>query len=438
MLEVVQKTLDRVKQIPGLMTPEELALLCRFARSASSIAELGCYKGRSLAAMGITHPSATLYGIDWFGDMSHRGYQGSTLAETGGNLEKVGVKATFLVGTTDEVAPKFDQKIDLLHVDAGHSYEECMSDLRNYVPKINPGGAVCIHDYGKARKAELDRPEVKQAVDEFFAPHSPSPQPSPEGEGDFPPPQPSNPLTPGPLPEERENQWVEVERSGTMIAFRNLVADEGVLYVAYGEKAIANVENSIRLVKKFAGKLPIAVISDRRVEGADYLIQHIEVDAGARAAKTRVYSLSPFMKTLYLDADTEMQSDPMHGFRMLEHFDIVVAQDPVRIFNQTKWPGLIDDEVKETIRETNGAEFLYYNSGVIFFRRSEANKRLFQTWNAEWTRWARQDQPALFRSMYRNPVRIASMRPPWNTHVKSQADFIFHAHRRASREGAPK
>ncbi len=422
MLEVVQKTLDKVKQIPGLMTPGELALLCRFARSASSIAELGCYKGRSLAAMGITHPSATLYGIDWFGDMSHRGYQGSTLEETRGNLEKVGVKATFLIGTTDEVAPKFDKKIDLLHVDAGHSYEECLNDLKNYVPKITEGGAVCIHDYGKARKAELDRPEVQQAVDDYFAiTHSPAPSGSPINGGEI-----------------SGRDWVEVERSGTMIAFRNIVAEEGILYVAYGEKAIANVENSIRLVKNFAGKLPIAVISDKRVEGADYLIRHIEVDAGARAMKTRMYSLSPFRKTLFLDADTEMQSDPMHGFKMLENFDLVMAQDPVRIFNQTKWPGLVHEEVKETIKATGGGEFLYYNSGVMFFRRSEANKKLFQAWNEEWTKWARQDQPALFRAMYRNPVRIAPMRAPWNTHHKSQADFIFHAHRRASREGAPK
>jgi len=344
------------------------------------------------------------------------------------------------------VAPKFDQKIDLLHVDAGHSYEECMNDLKNYVPKVNPGGAVCIHDYGKARKAELDRPEVKQAVDEYFGSpsNSPSSQPSPQGEGESPssqtlnPPGAAHPAGSSSQGEGANGNWVEVERSGTMIAFRNLVAEEGVLFVAYGEKAIANVENSIRLVKKFAGKLPIAVISDKRVEGADILIRHIEVDAGARAMKTRMYSLSPFRKTLFLDADTEMQSDPMHGFKMLDHFDIVIAQDPVRIFNQTKWPGLVGDEVKETIRETNGAEFLYYNSGVIFFRRSAANKRLFQAWNEEWTRWARQDQPAMFRAMYRNPVRIAPMRPPWNTHHKSQAEFIFHAHRRASREGAPK
>lgn len=403
MLEAMNLVLNKVKTIPGLMTPEELSLLCRFARSASSIAELGCYKGKSLAAMGCTNPRATLNGIDWFGDMSHRGYSTGTLEEVKGNLKKFGLEAEFFVGTTDEMASKFDKKVDLLHVDAGHSYEECWNDLQNYVPKISAGGAVCIHDYGKARNTKLDRPEVQQAVDAW-----------------------------------RNPDWEEVERSGTMIAFRNLLAEQGILYAAFGEKAIANVENSIQTVKKFAADMPIAVIGDKPVQGADIFIQHVDVDMGARAAKTRMYSLSPFRKTLFLDADTEMQSDPTHGFGLLEHVDLVMAQDPVRIFNETKWPGLVQDEVRTTLSETAGGDFLYYNSGVIFFRRSEANKRLFQAWNQEWTRWGRQDQPALFRAMYRKPVRMASMRAPWNTHHKSQAAFVYHAHRRASREGAPK
>ena len=417
MLEAMKRTLEQVKNIPGLMTPEELSLLCRMARSASSILELGCFKGRSLAAMGLSNPGASLYGIDWFGDMSHRGYQGSTLEETRGNIENcLRANSTltpalsqrereveFLVGRTDEVVDQFEHQVDLLHIDAGHSYEECTNDLNNYVPKVNAGGAVCIHDYGKARKTELDRPEVQQAVDDW-----------------------------------RNPDWVEVERAGTMIAFRNLVAEQGVLYVAYGEKAVSNVENSIRTIKKFARNLPIAVISDQKVDGADHHILHVDIDPGARAAKTRMYSLSPFRKTLFLDADTEVLANPEHGFRMLERVDMVMAQDPVRIFNQTTWPALNQEEVRVTKSETAGGEFNYYNTGVVYFRRNQAVQQLMQAWHAEWTRWAKQDQPGMFRAMFNNPVRIASMRAPWNTHLKDVAKFVYHAHRRASRAGAPR
>jgi len=403
MLEAMKQTLEKVKDIPGLMTSEELSLLCRMARSASSILELGSYKGRSLAAMGLTNPNAKLYGIDWFGDMSHRGYKGSTLEETQANLKKHGVSAEYIVGKTDEVVNEFDKTVDLLHIDAGHSYEECSHDLKAYTPKVNPGGAICIHDYGKARKESLDRPEVKEAVDDWRSP-----------------------------------EWVEVERAGTMIAFRHLAAEKGVLYVAYGEKAIELAKHSMQTVRAFSKGLPIAVISDQEVSGADIWIRHVDVDKGARAAKTRMYSLSPFKKTLFLDADTEMKSDPTHGFALLDLVDLVLAQDPVKVFNQTKWPGLLKDEVAATIAETDGGELCYYNSGVMFFGRSEANKALFQAWHKEWVRWGKQDQPALLRAMYRHPVRLASMRAPWNTHHEANASFIFHAHRRASREGAPK
>jgi predicted O-methyltransferase YrrM len=416
MLEETKQIIKETKGIHGLMTYEELALLCRFARSAFSIAELGCYKGRSLIAMGLANPQVELYGIDSFGDMSYRGYQGSTLEETKSNLASRGVKAMFYVGTTDEVASRFDKTIDMLHVDAGHSYQECMNDLLNYTPKIAPGGVVCIHDYGHARKDSLERPEVKEAVDDWAA---------------------DNP------------EWVEVERSGTMIAFRHMIAEAGILYIAFGEKAVENVALSASLLKAFAPDLPICVITDERMKLEiasqarndrfwDYVIEHRDMDPGARSIKSRIYSLSPFRKTLYLDADTEMKSSPQHGFDLLELVDMVIGQDTIQIFNENQHPHMDKKEMAVTRRETNGGEGCYYNTGVMFFGRNERLKALMQRWHEEWQRYGKQDQPGMFRAMYVCPVRIAGMRKPWNTHHIKEAQFIFHAHRRASREGAPK
>jgi len=402
----MQEILKQVKGIYGLMTVEELAVLCRMARSANSITELGCFKGRSLIAMGLSNPDAELIGIDWFGDMSHRGYEGSTLAETQANLASRGVRAEFLVGKTDKIAKTFDRSIDLLHVDAGHSYEECTNDLNNYAPHVNPGGAICVHDYGPARKESLERPEVKEAVDDWQA---------------------------------RNPAWVEVERAGTMIAFRQTIAPEGVLYIVYGEKALESVENSIATLREHRRDLPVAVITDAEaIEGADILIRHVDMDPGARNIKTRIYSLSPFVKTFFLDADTEVLQDPQHGFDLLDRVDIVMGQDTVRIFNRNQHPHMVPDEMKTTLKETGGGEYLYYNTGVMFFGRNPRVQALMQAWHAEWQRWGRQDQPAMFRAMFQNPVRIAAMRNPWNTHHSNQAHFVFHAHRRASREGAPK
>ncbi len=394
----------QVKLIPGLMTHEELDVLCRMARSASSIVELGTYKGRSLAAMMLSNPQARAWAVDWFGDMSARGYKGSTRDEMLANLAKLKLKpAGVIVATTDEAVGQFNETVDLLHIDAGHSYEECLADLHNWTPKVKPGGAVCIHDYGEPHSPELRRPGVQQAVDEW-----------------------------------RNDAWVEVERAGTMIAFRHIIAEQGALYVAYGGAARAQARESIQTLKRHMRSLPVAVVSDTPLEGADHRILHVEVDRGARTQKTRMYSLSPYRQTCFLDADTRVLSDPKPGFNLLQYADLVLAQDPVRIFNQTRWRYLNQTEVQATNAETNGGELCYYNSGVIFFRRSDPAKALFQAWHNEWQRWHTQDQPALLRAMYWHPARIATMRAPWNTHVQTAAKFVHHMHHTSRREGAPR
>lgn len=390
-------------KIPGLMTEEELSLLCRMARSAQSIVELGTWQGRSLAAMMLANPKAKVWGVDWFQDMAARGYKGSTEELLRANLAKLDLKPEGIINTTTtEAAAQFDQKIDLLHVDAGHSYEEVKADIENWVPKVNPGGAVCFHDYGKAKNAKLDRPEVQQAVDEW-----------------------------------RNDGWAEVERAGVMIAFRNIIAEEGALYVAYGDKAREGALASLRSLKAQSPSLPVAIISDKPLEGADYSIIHPEADRGARTMKTRMYSLSPFRKTFYLDADTKVLSSPKPGFNLLNYVDVVLAQDINHTLSNTNWPALDPDELKTTKAELGFDELSYLNSGVIFFRRNERTRAMFQEWHRQWRRWQKHDQLALLRAIHLSPLRIAPMREPWNTHRQSVAKFVHHMHQKVARQGAP-
>lgn len=395
----------RLRGIPGLMTPSEVDVLIRMARSARCIVELGCYKGRSMAAMMLTNPEAKVFGVDSFGDMSHRGYKGATEGELRANLKKFGLEpAGVYAMTTNKAAGEFQGEIDLLHLDAGHSKAEVLADIENWIPKVVPGGAVCFHDYGKAHKRCLDRPEVKEAVDEWL---------------------------------KTTDEWVPVEQAGVTLALRHTIADEGALYVAYGEKARAGASRSIESLRKFMPELPIAVVSDQDVRGRDYWIYHPDLSLGAREVKTRIYSLSLWKRTLYLDADTEIVGNGDGGFGLLDFFDVVLAIDPNKILSRAKWKALRPEEVEATKGEIGTAEVQYYNSGVIFFRRNERCRCFFQEWHKQWKRWQQQDQLALLRALYRQPVRVAPMREPWNTHRKSVARFVYHRHRTVARKGAP-
>jgi hypothetical protein len=213
--------------------------------------------------------------------------------------------------------------------------------------------------------------------------------------------------------------------------------EKGILYIAYGEKAILNVEHAISILRNHNRTLPVAVISDQKIN-CDVWIEQEDLDLGARSIKTRMYQFSPFQKTLYLDADTELQCDPEPYFDILDSVDLIMALDWHMEFRENTWQGLLPEETRVTLKETNGGYFLYYNTGVIFFNKCDSVEKLMTAWHEEWKRWGRQDQPAMFRAMVKNPVRLAPMEKKFNTHKKSEAMFVYHAHRRASREGAPK
>jgi len=62
-------------------------------------------------------------------------------------------------------ASKFfpDNSLDLVFIDADHSYESVLNDIKNWFPKVKKGGIISGHDY--------EHPSfygVKKAVDEFF------------------------------------------------------------------------------------------------------------------------------------------------------------------------------------------------------------------------------------------------------------------------------
>ncbi len=212
----------------------------------------------------------------------------------------------------------------------------------------------------------------------------------------------------------------------------------GIVYIAYGEKAVNLVENAIVILRQYNQTLPVAVISDVDVKGANQMIKHEDVDLGARHIKTSVYFHTPFEQTLYMDADTELKCDPEPYYVLLDSVDLVMGLDYFKEFRFNTWGAISRDEIKTTIEETDGGRHFYYNTGVMLFNQCNEVEQLMLRWHEEWLRWGKQDQPAMFRAMHHCPVRMAPMYEPFNTHQEAIADFVYHKHRTASRMGAPK
>lgn len=78
-----------------------------------------------------------------------------TQAGVGGNIRVI-------VSTTSEAAQWWTEPVDYLYIDADHSYEGVMADLRAWVPHVRPGGLLLGDDYGSTMY-----PGVAEAWDEY-------------------------------------------------------------------------------------------------------------------------------------------------------------------------------------------------------------------------------------------------------------------------------
>ena len=205
--------------------------------------------------------------------------------------------------------------------------------------------------------------------------------------------------------------------------------DAGVVYVAYGGLAVSEARNSILSVRGFHPDLPVAIVSDEDplINGVAFL-HHEDEDPGARAAKLAVCELTPFERTLYLDADTVVVSSLGGGFGLLERFDMALACDLTGA-DKGVLAGLdtyYDEEREATRRELPSPFVTQYACGMIFFRRNDSVASFFKVWREEWERWRWRDQGAFLRAIHRSPVRHVALPTEWNVSGQRREAMVVH------------
>jgi hypothetical protein len=153
--------------------------------------------------------------------------------------------------------------------------------------------------------------------------------------------------------------------------------------------------------------------------GETHFIQQPDADIGGRIAKLKAYSLAPqeWECVLYVDADTEFVAPVDLFFNLTAAgWEFVICKD-----------AHLHDTVKSYERSNNTPDFqatvaavgtedaLQINGGVWAFRRSDATRRFFERWLAEWEVYKGRDQGALIRALYADPVRVYWLGNEWNT-----------------------
>lgn len=131
--------------------------------------EVGVWRGHTSAALFETFPGLHLDLIDLWLETGFR----STVSVADAYIEAKYVtdfaahRRNIVIGDSVETAKKYaDESFDFVFVDANHTYERVLQDLKAWWPKLKQGGLFLGHDYN-GRLDKKGKFGVKQAVDEF-------------------------------------------------------------------------------------------------------------------------------------------------------------------------------------------------------------------------------------------------------------------------------
>jgi hypothetical protein len=147
--------------------------------TAPSVAvELGAWKGRSTCFMGVeianSRKPVTFHTVDhWLGTEGEKAHGTDPDVEAGRlfevftrNIAPIAEHVNVIRSDTAEAAGQFDDEtVDFLYIDAGHSRDAVLRDLRAWYPKMKVGGLIAGDDWCFEQNGERG---VKSAVLEFF------------------------------------------------------------------------------------------------------------------------------------------------------------------------------------------------------------------------------------------------------------------------------
>ena len=144
-----------------------------------SIGEIGVYRGKYTEVYINRATTSRVYLIDIWETSNHDGYisgMGPGDIENGYKevQEIYGVlpNVTLCKGFSTEWSQKFnDEFFDWVYLDADHSYQSVLNDIKHWYPKVKKGGIISGHDFLPNPNHDISYFGVDKAVCEFFNPN---------------------------------------------------------------------------------------------------------------------------------------------------------------------------------------------------------------------------------------------------------------------------
>jgi hypothetical protein len=195
-------------------------------------------------------------------------------------------------------------------------------------------------------------------------------------------------------------------------------ADNGVVYVAYGQKAKQEAMESIKSLKQH-NSLPVTVIDESKFNGGDFMTD----SQRARWGKLNIPELVDYDRVLYADADTRFGADITPGFDILDEWDMAIV--PSKNQGSALFAHIPNAVEKETtLTEIGNPWPLQMQCGLMFIHR-ERCAGFFAEWKKSWLEYKDQDQAAFLRALHREPIRVWILGKPWNSDNGEIVSHLF-------------
>lgn len=189
----------------------------------------------------------------------------------------------------------------------------------------------------------------------------------------------------------------------------------GVLFAASGAAHVAAARAAAASVRASNPGLPIAIFSDAPDPGPEF--DHVvRLEKGRARSKVDSLFRTPFEHTLYLDTDTRVRGDLADMFRLLERFDLAVAQ--------------VTRAYKDTYRKSWKADvpdaFPQHNGGVILYRASPVALDFLRDWQANYDEAGVVGDQMTFRDLlWRSDLRFCVLPERYNLRRYSPFERLF-------------
>lgn len=189
---------------------------------------------------------------------------------------------------------------------------------------------------------------------------------------------------------------------------------EGVIYIATGEKCLAEALQSVRSLKAANPGISATLFTDRAGNYLDFeQVFPVENPRYSSLDKLNNIHRSPYDKTLYLDTDTHVVDDITDVFTLLNRFDFAGMIEISRGYWYRQYTNIPDS-------------FPEINSGVLAFRKCPLVDQLFVDWRNFYTAslaWQESsggsnriwDQPGLRQALYSSPeLKLSTLPTEYN------------------------